>query len=336
MTRRVLLTGAAGFLGAHTLRYLLGATDWTFVCPVTFRHRGTPERLIWAVGEPFGEHWGRVHVTRHDLATPVNPATAALFGDVDLILNFASDTHPPRSVEQPVPFVENNVGLALHLLEYARTLPRLHAFVQVSTDSVYGPAAEGTEHFEWDPIIPNNPYTASKAAQEALAIAYWRSYGVPTVIAATMNPTGVTQDTEKFIPMTIKKLLAGDPILIHTNAIGEPSRRTYIHGRDVANAVHYISTHLPVHMHPDHDRPSRWNIVGHHELGADDVLRLVADTLGVVPDVKYQTVDRPEHGHRYAMSGRKLGLAGWLPLPDIEKVIVEMTLWSKENPLWLS
>src|SRR5262249_29987471 len=160
--------------------------------------------------------------------TPVNTTTAYRFGQVDLIMNFAADTHPPRSVAEPVEFIHNNVDITLYLLEWARTLDRPPLFVQVSTDSVYGPATGEDEHAGWDPIVPNNPYSASKAMQEAAVIAYWRSYRLPVMIAATMNPTGVTQDIEKFIPMTIKRLLDGDEVVIHTDADGAPARRRYI------------------------------------------------------------------------------------------------------------
>jgi dTDP-glucose 4,6-dehydratase len=336
MMKRVLLSGAAGFLGAHVLRYLLAETDADVVCPVTFKHKGVPERLTWAVAE---DQWERVEVIRHDCATPVGPQTAERFGDVDTIVNLASDTHPPRSVEHPVAFMENNHGIGLHLLEYARTRPELRAFVQISTDSVYGPAPGGM-HREWAPIVPNNPYAASKADQENMAIAWWRCFGVPTVIAATMNPMGETQDREKFLPMTIGKLLAGEPILIHCNADGVAGGRTYIYAADVAEALLHILKHLPPSRFGEGvTRPDRWNIVGREEVDNLVAAQTIARALGMRQREwrwARSTVDRPEHGHRYAMSGAKLATSGWEAPTDIYDAIARTARWTREHPIWLA
>lgn len=333
MGKRVLLTGAAGFLGAHVLRRWLDTTDWGFVCPVTFRHKGVPERLTWAVP---ADQWHRVDVVRADLAAPVNATTAALYGPVDLIVNLAADTHPPRSVHQPVEFVHNNVDIVLYLLEYARACAEPPLFVQISTDSVYGPALTG-QHAEWDPIVPNNPYSASKAACEALVIAWWRSYHLPALIASTMNPTGVTQDCEKFLPMTIRNVLRGATVTVHADAAGEVGARTYIHAPDVADGLAHVLTTQPVPMHgPYVDRPARWNIVGRTEVDNLTAARVIADALGRPLDFEVATVDRPEHGHRYALSGSRLADAGWSADPDIESVIAGMARWTQDNPLWLT
>jgi dTDP-glucose 4,6-dehydratase len=333
VTKRILLTGAAGFLGAHTLRYLLENTDWDVICPVTFRHKGVPERLTWAVA---GDQWHRVAVLKHDCATPVNSTTGSLFGQVDVILNLASDTHPPRSVAQPVEFIQNNVNITLHLLEWARSLDAPPLFVQVSTDAVYGPATDGA-HVEGEPHNPNNPYAASKAAQEDIATAYWRTYRLPVMIAATMNPTGITQDREKFIPMTIGKLLRGEEVVIHSDADGRPGARTYIAADDVADALVWLITAPMAPLYsPTVDRPARWNIVGTREMDNLAVMATIADELGIDdPAYRIETVDRPEHGHRYAMSGAKLARAGWRPQWDIDSVIRLMAKWTEANPLWL-
>lgn len=341
MTTRVLLTGAAGFLGAHVLRRWLATTDWEFSCPVTFRNKGLPERLRWAVGGREDPNWRRVRVFMHDLASPVSPLTAGDWGPVDLIANFASDTHPPRSVMRPVEFVHNNVDITLYLLEYARHMAAQESgpplFVQVSTDSVYGPALTGMHH-EWDPIIPNNPYSASKAAQEALAIAWWRSYRLPVLIASTMNPTGVTQDREKFVPMTIGKVLRGETVTVHADAAGNVGARTYIHAPEMADGLlHVLQNYRKPILHgPGVDRPPRWNIVGQTELDNLVVATTIAAALDLPLHYDVQTVDRPEHGHRYALSPDRLTQAGWSANPDIEGAISRMARWSVANSGWLT
>jgi dTDP-glucose 4,6-dehydratase len=349
---RVLLTGAAGFIGAHVLRMILNETDWQVVCPVSFRHKGVPERLVWAIEDGCDvpgstiardakqtsaiwkeSRWHRIDVIHCDLASPVNFTTARLFGDVDAILNFASDTHPPRSVAQPVEFWHNNADIALYLLEYARTLSNLQSFVQVSTDAVYGPAVWPSTHYEWDPIVPANVYAASKAAQEALGIAYWRSYGVPLTIMTLMNPIGETQDREKFVPMTIGKVIRGETVQIHADAGRHPGYRTYIDADDVASALMFLLA-KPIES-TDNPLPPRWNVTGARELNNELVAVIIADALSLSIKTEIIEVDRPEHGHRYAMSGDKLSEAGWLPDPDIETALRRITLWSKEHPQWL-
>src|SRR5207302_1326604 len=102
-------------------------------------------------------------------------------GPVDYIINMASESHVDRSIVHPVPFVKNNVDLVLNMLEYARAV-KPKAFIQVSTDEVYGPMHDNVPHPEWDTILPSNAYSASKACQEAISFAYWRSYGVPVIV----------------------------------------------------------------------------------------------------------------------------------------------------------
>lgn len=335
-TPRVLLTGASGFLGAHALRELLAATDWTFVCPVTFRHKGIPQRIDWALqsGET-PEYLDRVQVVRHDLATPVTAMTREEFGAIDLILNFASDTHPPRSVTHPVEFVHNNVDIALYLLEYARSLERTPLFVQISTNSVYGPAVGDSSHPEWDAIIPNNPYGASKVAQEALAISYWRSYNLPVILINTMNPIGETQDTEKYIPSTIKKILRGERIDIHANAAGEVGFRTYVDAPEVVAGIRAAVEKGSVGRSGHTDRPARWHIGGRQEIDNLEVAAIVANQLSMPYDVQLVAVDRPEHGHRYSLSSEKARWTlDWRASPSIEPAIRRITDWTAQHPEW--
>lgn len=186
---KILLTGAGGFVGHHTLSHLLKTTDWEIVATDSFRHFGISAR-IRAVFEELPNEASRVKVVTHDLTTPIDLITAREFGNPDVIINMASDSHVDRSITDPRPFVENNVALALTLFEYARTLPNLKTFIQIGTDEVYGPAPKGTNHPEWSPQVPSNPYSASKSAQEAIAISYWRTFNVPVILTNTMNIIG--------------------------------------------------------------------------------------------------------------------------------------------------
>lgn len=330
---RALLTGAAGFLGSHCLRHLLANTDWHIVCPVSFRHKGLPERIVVAVDE--GE-WDRVTIVRCDLAAPINDTTRALFGDIDYILNYASESHVDRSIDEPVPFIQNNIEVALNVLEYARVV-KPEVFVQVSTDEVYGPAPDGYDCAEWDPIVPSNPYSASKAAQEAIAISYWRTYGINLIITNCMNLVGETQDPEKFIPMIMSKVLHGETVPIHAAADGTIGSRFYLHARNLADAILFLIRRGNVSRYETGATvPDRWNIVGEREVNNLEMAQMVATFLG--RPLQYELVDfhtsRPGHDLRYALDGSKLAEAGWtMPVP-LDASIKALVNWTRGHPEW--
>lgn len=312
-------------------------TDWHIVCPVSFRHKGLPERLVTAVSDE-EDWWDRITVIRCDLAAPINDSTAILFGDIDYIINYASESHVDRSIENPVPFIQNNIEVVLNVLEYARVI-KPKAFVQVSTDEVYGPAPDGYDCAEWDPIIPSNPYSASKAAQEAIAISYWRTYGINLIITNCMNLIGETQDPEKFIPMIMSKVLHGEPVPIHAAADGTIGSRFYLHARNLADAILFLIQRGNISRYETGaTTPDRWNIVGEREVTNLEMAQMVADCLG--EPLQYELVDfhtsRPGHDLRYALDGTKLAAAGWtMPVP-LDASIKALVDWTRAHPEWAS
>ena len=171
---RLLLTGAGGFIGSHVLRHLLHETDWQITATDSFRHKGKTDRILAAAdGIPGWRE--RLDVVVHDLAAPLSAQAAGRIGDVDYVIAMASASHVDRSITDPAGFFRNNAEVAISTLEFCREAkPR--AVVWISTDEVYGPVGPyDAGHPEWAPILPSNPYSASKAAQEALAISYWRT-----------------------------------------------------------------------------------------------------------------------------------------------------------------
>jgi dTDP-glucose 4,6-dehydratase len=341
---KVLLTGAGGFVGHHTLSHLLKTTDWEFVVTDSFRHHGTSARLR-AVFEEVSDANKRVKVVTHDLASPIDPVTSHEFGNIDTIINMASGSHVDRSISDPRPFVENNIALALTMFDYARTLDNLNCFIQISTDEVYGPAPVGTFHEEWEPLIPSNPYSASKMGQEALAIAYWRSYGLPMVITNTMNIIGERQDVEKFVPRSVSYLTNGKPVPVHASLIDgswKSGSRFYLHARNQADALRHLVEKFYSTPHRYSDglkRPERFNVKGELEISNDEMAFMIAEILGVSKEnaVEYVNVDgtRPGHDLRYALSGKKLEDIGWTPPIPFKESLERTVLWTKNNPSWL-
>lgn len=353
--RRVLLTGAGGFTGSHVLRHLLANTDWDVVCPVTFRHRGNTDRIASAL-QSSDEWHSRVRVDMCDLTAPISDTVARRWGEVDYVLNIASESHVDRSLEDPVPFVRNNVELVLNVLEYARRVkPRL--FLQMSTDEVFGPAPNGVNYREWDPHVPSNPYSASKSAQEAIAISYWRAYEVPLIVTNTMNLYGEMQDTEKYFAKIMRAVLRDEPVTVHVGPNGEVGSRFYIHARNFADAwLHLIRlydepgysrdfVHRDGHTGPailpryvdGSDRPARYNVVGDREVTNLELAELIARHVG--RPLNWKPVDyhssRPGHDLRYALDGGKLANTGWRSPVSFEESAERTVRWSLENPEWL-
>jgi len=325
---KTLLTGCGGLVGSHVLKYLLENTDHEIICIDSWEHKGQPANTLKAI-KGFED---RVTIITHDLNAQFTDRQKKQIGHVDYILNVASESHVDRSITDPVNFIKNNVNLVLTMLELAREVkPRL--FLQFSTDEVYGVAPEGHNHKEWESHIPSNPYSASKAAQEDIAISYWRTYGVPVVITNTMNIFSETQDWEKYIPLCVNKILNNEEITIHSYpGATKAGSRFYIHANSVAEAVLYLMNRPP-DLYPNVDRPNRYNIVGDVEIDNLTLARLIASILQ--KQFKYQLVDhhssRPGHDTRYALDGTKLAELGWTPTMLFKDKIEETVLKLKER-----
>jgi dTDP-glucose 4,6-dehydratase len=336
MTKRVLLTGASGFVGSHVLRHILVNTDWFVVCPTTFTHKGLTDRIRVACDD-IPNAYKRIKVIRCDFTAPISAVTANEFGKINYVINVASESHVDRSIEYPASFIINNVSLICHLLDWAR-IAQPEKFLQVSTDEVYGPAPTGYAHKEWvDQHFPSNPYSASKAAQEDIAFSYWRTYGIPLAITNTMNIIGETQDPEKFMPMTIKRVLSGEKMTIHAAPGGEIGSRFYLHARNQADGLlHVLNQHFP--LYGETEMPERFHIVGEREVNNLEMAQMIADAVG--KPLNYELIDfhssRPGHDLRYALDGKKISDTGWsLPIP-LEESIKKTVEWTLAHPEWLS
>lgn len=332
---KLLLTGASGFIGSHFLEHVLQNTDWEVTCICSWQHKGTPERIERALRDN-EKYKKRVTVITHDLASPFTDTTKKRLGQFDYIVNFAADSDVERSIQDPVPFVQNNVNVALTMLEFAREY-KPKVFLQVSTDEVYGVAPVGINHKEWSPILPSNPYSASKACQEAIAISYWRTYGVPVVITNTMNNFGETQDTEKYIAKLISKISKGEKVMVHgdKNNIGS---RFYLHARNHADAILFLLDREPT-MYKDTSEiiyPDRYNVVGEDEL---DNLQM-AKTVALLMDkpLVYELSDfhhtRPGHDRRYALDGNKLKNLGWEAPVSFLDSLKKYIDWTLQHDIW--
>ena len=336
MSKRCLLTGVGGFIGAHTLAHIMHNTDWNLIGLDSFRHKGKTDRITEML--EFHPEWrSRIKVITHDLVAPLSTQLQERIGPIDIVVNMASESHVDRSITDPVPFVKNNVDVTLNMLEYARVI-KPEAFIQISTDEVYGPAAVGQYHREWATILPSNPYSASKAAQEAIAISYWRTYGVPVIITNTMNNIGEMQDPEKFVPMLISRIAADEPVIIHGRGPSDCGSRFYLHARNHSDALLFIlNLPIPPYKEFEVDRPAKYNVVGEVEMNNYELASLIAEIMH--KPLKCKFVDfhaaRPGHDRRYALDGTLLKELGWVPPVPFRDSLEKTVEWTIERPQWL-
>jgi dTDP-glucose 4,6-dehydratase len=353
---RVLVSGAGGFAGHHFLEHALVNTDWDIVATDSFRHKGKTDRIAEVLVNgpnrvskgPWDYH---VEVLTHDLTAPFSEQSVERLGQIDYIVAYASESHVDRSISDPVPFVRNNVDVALNTLELARRL-RPRALVWISTDEVYGPV-EATDlkgHPEWDTIMPSNPYAASKAAQEDIAFSYWRTYGVPLVFVNCMNMIGERQDPEKFVPMVISKVLRGETVGIHAQG-AEIGTRHYLHARNLADGILFLlknqvgdfkgpsmfGVHGRALQDPRSDRPDRYNIATPDRIDNLTLAQMIADFAG--RHLSYQFQDfhstRPGHDPHYGLDPSKMESLGWKPPLSLEASLKQTVEWTMRNKNWL-
>jgi dTDP-glucose 4,6-dehydratase len=326
---KILITGGAGFIASHLIDHVLKTTDWDIVIldKFTYASNGlTRLKEIGAYDNP------RVTIHIQDCATPVSSCLQKEIGHVDYFIHTAAGTHVDNSISCPRDFVTANVMGTFEMLEYARHIEGLKMFVYFSTDEVFGPAAVGQKFEEWDRFNSCNPYSATKAGGEELALSYANTYGVPVVITHCMNVIGERQHPEKFVPRVVRAILNGDELLIHTDPkTGKPGSRHYLHCRDVSDGVMFLLEHAEFRQ--------KYNIAAQVEVSNLEVAQAVAKILG--KPLKYREVNptdvRPGFDVRYGLSGKKMEAMGWVPKHSFHENITRLVEWmvKPENQHWL-
>lgn len=325
--KRVLVTGGAGFIAHHVIEHILKTTDWNVVTLDRLDFSGNLNRLSEVVPND-----GRVITVFHDLKAELNPQIVKAIGDIDIILHLAAGSHVDRSIEFPMEFVMDNVVGTCNILNYARSLPNLERFIYFSTDEVFGPAPQGINYGEYDRYNSSNPYSASKAGGEELAVAFANTYKLPLYITHTMNVFGERQHPEKYIPVCIKRIRDAEKIIIHSDPTKTiPGSRYYIHASEVASALMFILNLK------DQCNGSKYNIVGKEEINNLQLAQMIADAQG--KELIYELSDfhsaRPGHDLRYALSGEYMRKLGWEPQISLKDRISEVVQWTLANDRWL-
>ena len=334
--KRVLITGIGGSIGVHLLAHVMHNTSWEVVGLDSFRHKGYFDRVT-EVCKEHPEWLERLTIVRHDLTAPLTERQIDKIGKINYVINLASLSDVQASIDDPVPFLRNNSEIMVNILEYAR-VAKPETFLHFSTDEVYGPAKVDQGHKEWATILPSNPYAASKAAQEAYAIAYWRSYDVPVIITNTMNNFGEMQSSSKFPAIVQSKINNDETIDIHAAADGSMGTRYYLHSRNAADAVIFILQNTEPHHHQpgETDRPDKYNIVGDKQVSNLELVQTISKVMG--KDFKHEIVNyhdsNPGHDLHYGLDGEKLTRMGWKSPLSFEESIKQTIDWTNEHEEW--
>lgn len=330
---KVIITGAAGFIGSHMVEHFLKHTDWELILVDRLSYAANGMSRLRDIRAMENK---RVQMYTLDVSYPIPIGVEREIGSVDYIVHLAAETHVDRSIADPRSFVQSNVMGTMEMLQFARKLnSRLKKFIMFSTDEVFGPAPEGHAYKEWDRYNSTNPYSATKAASEELCLAWANSYSLPMVITHCMNNFGERQHPEKFIPSVVKKLLSGQLIQIHADPQKtKAGSRNYIHARNVAAAILHIIQKVGNESHMGKVR-DKFNITGEQEVDNLTLVKMIHKIMEIdlerklelnVEMVDYHS-SRPGHDLRYALDGTKLEKMGWKPPTNFEESLTRTIKW---------
>ena len=288
----VLVTGGAGFIGSNFVHHLLGETSHSVVTLDALTYAGNRSNLE-SLPAPDRHRFVEGDIRDSD-------KVRELLETVDVVVNFAAESHVDRSIDTAAPFVSTNVQGTQTLLEAATDVD-LNRFIQISTDEVYGEITQG-RFTETDPLTPRNPYAATKASADLLAQSYHATHGVPVVIARPSNNYGPRQHTEKLIPKLINRAIAGNQLPIYGD--GTNVREwTYVEDNCRAIAL-LLEAGTPGEI---------YNIGSGEELQNIEVAHRIVEAVDASTDLIEFVEDRPGHDKRYALNSNKIRSLGWEP-----------------------
>jgi len=309
---RVLVTGGAGFIGSNFVRHLLKKhPDWEIIVLDALTYAGRKENLK--------DVWDKITFVLGDIRKKEDVENVAK--DVDVIVNFAAETHVDRSIIEAGNFILTNVYGTYNLLEACRKF-KIKKFVHISTDEVYGHILEGSFKEE-DKLNPRNPYAASKAAADLLCKAYFETYSLPVVITRSTNNYGPYQHPEKFVAKTIIYALLNRKIPIYGSG---NYVRDWIFVEDNCEAIELVLE--------KGKNGEIYNIAGKQELKNVEVVKMILKLMKKSEDLIEFVKDRPGHDLRYSLDISKTVELGWKPKTNFEDGIKKTIEWYIKNEWW--
>ena len=314
----LLVTGGAGFIGSNFVRMIADGELNGFSCVKVLdklTYAGKKENLKGTLSIP-GFSFVRGDICDLNLVS-------GILSDVDAVVNFAAESHVDRSILGAADFVQTNIVGVQVLLDAIKASQRQIRFLQVSTDEVYGSIEAGSWTEDW-PLLPNSPYSASKASGELLSRSYNRTHGMDVVVTRCSNNYGTHHFPEKLIPLFITNLIEGRKVPVY--GTGE-NVRDWLHVDDHCRGIH--STLM-------NGRSGEvYNIGGGRELSNNEITSLILDAMGADDSSIEYVEDRKGHDHRYSVDWTKINRElGYEPQVKFEDGLRETIQWYQDNEVW--
>jgi dTDP-glucose 4,6-dehydratase len=311
---RILVTGGAGFIGSNFIRMLLRKRrkiEITVIDKLTYAGNIENLRDLLAGKELTFIRGDICNAKLLDRTVP----------GMDIIYNFAAETHVDRSILEAGSFVKTDVVGTYNLLQKSLQY-KIPRFVQISTDEVYGSIIKG-KFRESDPLQPNSPYSASKSGADLLARSFYKTYGLPVVITRSSNNYGPYQHPEKFIPLFITNAIEGKPLPLYGDG---RNVRDWIYVEDNCRAIEAVGRRGKI--------GEVYNIGAGDEKQNIEIARMIISLVGADKNLLTLISDRPGHDRRYALHSRKVGSLGWKKQVGFEEGLRKTVRWYRRNEDW--
>jgi dTDP-glucose 4,6-dehydratase len=315
---RLLVTGGAGFIGSNFVRMALSGrlSDISHITVLDkLTYAGLQSNLSEVANSP------NYQFILGDICDPI--LVSELLLDVDAVINFAAESHVDRSIESSLEFVQTNVLGVEVLLASIRKTDKNIRFIQISTDEVYGTIEKGS-WTEDSPLLPNSPYSASKAGGELIARAYFKTYGTDTLITRSSNNYGRNHFPEKLIPLFVTNLIQGMKVPVYGDG---KNIRDWMHVDDNCRGIHRVLMRGK--------SGEAYNIGGGRELSNIEITHYVLEFLGKNQSSIEYVEDRKGHDFRYSLNWTKASkYLGYKPQVEFENGIQDTIQWYVENESW--
>ncbi|WP_127541180.1 dTDP-glucose 4,6-dehydratase [Paenibacillus illinoisensis] len=314
---KLLVTGGAGFIGSNFVMYMLDQhPDYEIINVDALTYAGNLENLKSLEGN------ARHTFVKADI-TDAAEMDRLMGQGVDVLVNFAAESHVDRSILEPDVFVRTNVNGTQALLEAAKK-HNITKFVQVSTDEVYGSLGPTGLFTEETPLQPNSPYSASKAGGDLFVRAYHETFGLPVNITRCSNNYGPYQFPEKLIPLMISRALADEALPVYGDGL---NIRDWLYVEDHCSAIDLV-----IHQGRNGEV---YNIGGNNERTNVHIVKTILEQLGKPESLIKYVQDRPGHDRRYGIDPAKtMSELGWKPKHTFETGIKETIQWYLDNKEW--
>ena len=310
---KILVTGGAGFIGSNFVRLLIHNSDYEVVNFDKLTYAGNLNNLKDI------ESNKRYKFIKGDICNPEEVKEAVK--DCSVIVNFAAESHVDRSINDPSSFIKTDIFGAFTLLEEARK--NNLTFCQVSTDEVYGQILEGS-FSETSPLMPRNPYSASKTGADRLAYSYFSTYGLKVIITRSSNNFGPYQYPEKVIPLFITNLLTGKKVPVYGT------------GKQIRDWLYVEDNCEGIKSCMEKGRSGEvYNIGGGNELQNIELTKLILKELNLNEDRIEYVEDRKGHDFRYSLNCDKIKTElNWKPRNEFKTALKKTIDWYKDNAWW--